>query len=103
MEKLLYCRSASSVRKLTTVLSMIKYVNFPVPLSQLLAGLNKPTSGSICIQRYGNSGEHKGPPEHLSPEKVGIVFQFPERYGVSLEMRKLSKPKEKLISESTVI
>ncbi|XP_056169682.1 ABC transporter I family member 11, chloroplastic isoform X3 [Syzygium oleosum] len=52
-------------------------------LLQLLAGLNKPTSGSICIQRYGDSGEHKGPPEHLSPEKVGIVFQFPERYFIA--------------------
>jgi len=57
-----------------------------VALSQLLAGLNKPTSGSICIQRYGDSGEHKGPPEHLSPEKVGIVFQFPERYRASLDI-----------------
>ncbi|KAI3417940.1 ABC transporter domain-containing protein [Psidium guajava] len=52
-------------------------------LLQLLAGFNKPTSGSICIQRYGNSGEHKGPPEHLSAEKVGIVFQFPERYFIA--------------------
>ncbi|KAF8013107.1 hypothetical protein BT93_I1088 [Corymbia citriodora subsp. variegata] len=52
-------------------------------LLQLLAGLNKPTSGSICIQRYGDSGECKGPPEHLSPEKVGIVFQFPERYFIA--------------------
>ncbi|XP_010917541.1 ABC transporter I family member 11, chloroplastic isoform X2 [Elaeis guineensis] len=49
-------------------------------LLQLLAGLSKPTSGSINIQRYGNDGNPNGPPETLSPERVGIVFQFPERY-----------------------
>lgn len=49
-------------------------------LLQLLAGLSKPTSGSINIQRYGNDGNPNRPPEILSPERVGIVFQFPERY-----------------------
>ncbi|XP_019052503.1 PREDICTED: ABC transporter I family member 11, chloroplastic isoform X2 [Nelumbo nucifera] len=49
-------------------------------LLQLLAGLNKPTSGSIYIQRYGNDGQPTQSPELLSPERVGIVFQFPERY-----------------------
>lgn len=52
-------------------------------LLQLLAGLNEPTSGSICIQRYGNDGNPNGSPERLSPERVGIVFQFPERYFVA--------------------
>ncbi|XP_008809553.1 ABC transporter I family member 11, chloroplastic isoform X2 [Phoenix dactylifera] len=49
-------------------------------LLQLLAGLSKPTSGSINIQRYRNDGNPNGPPQTLSPERVGIVFQFPERY-----------------------
>ncbi|XP_042482067.1 ABC transporter I family member 11, chloroplastic isoform X1 [Macadamia integrifolia] len=49
-------------------------------LLQLLAGLNKPTSGSICLQRYGSDGQPNQLPELLPPERVGIVFQFPERY-----------------------
>ncbi|ERM98062.1 hypothetical protein AMTR_s00120p00130360, partial [Amborella trichopoda] len=49
-------------------------------LLQILAGLSKPTSGFICIQKYGNDGQPNQPPETLSSEKVGIVFQFPERY-----------------------
>ncbi|KAJ4822158.1 ABC transporter I member 11, chloroplastic [Turnera subulata] len=49
-------------------------------LLQLLAGINKPTSGSICIQRYGDDGKPNQSPEPLPPERVGIVFQFPERY-----------------------
>ncbi|KAK3036420.1 hypothetical protein RJ639_030019 [Escallonia herrerae] len=52
-------------------------------LLQLIAGLSKPTSGSICIQRYGKDGNPNQLPEVLSPEKVGIVFQFPERYFVA--------------------
>jgi ABC-type lipoprotein export system ATPase subunit len=47
---------------------------------ELLSGISKPTSGSICVQRYGNDGNPNQLPEQLSPEKVGIVFQFPERY-----------------------
>lgn len=46
---------------------------------QILAGINKPTSGSICIQRYGDDGK-PNQYEQLPPERVGIVFQFPERY-----------------------
>ncbi|KAL4190891.1 hypothetical protein AMTRI_Chr07g78060 [Amborella trichopoda] len=53
-------------------------------LLQILAGLSKPTSGFICIQKYGNDGQPNQPPETLSSEKVGIVFQFPE--SVSLHM-----------------
>ncbi|XP_077226939.1 non-intrinsic ABC protein 14 [Tasmannia lanceolata] len=49
-------------------------------LLQLLAGLSIPTSGSIYVQKLGNDGNPNKPPEKLSPEKVGIVFQFPERY-----------------------
>uniref|UniRef100_A0A1D1XY27 ABC transporter I family member 11, chloroplastic n=1 Tax=Anthurium amnicola TaxID=1678845 RepID=A0A1D1XY27_9ARAE len=49
-------------------------------LLHLLAGLSKPTSGSICIQSYGHDGKPIQPPKLLSPERVGIVFQFPERY-----------------------
>ncbi|CAK9183718.1 unnamed protein product [Ilex paraguariensis] len=52
-------------------------------LLQLIAGLSKPTSGSIYVQRYGDDGSTKQSPELLSPEKVGIVFQFPERYFVA--------------------
>ncbi|CAN1295747.1 ABC transporter I family member 11, chloroplastic [Linum perenne] len=52
-------------------------------LLQLLAGLNKPTSGTICIQRYESDGSPIRDPELLSPERVGIVFQFPERYFVA--------------------
>jgi len=53
-------------------------------LLQLLSGLSKPTSGTICIQRYrSNDGSPIEPPESLSPNRVGIVFQFPERYFVA--------------------
>uniref|UniRef100_A0A803QL16 ABC transporter domain-containing protein n=1 Tax=Cannabis sativa TaxID=3483 RepID=A0A803QL16_CANSA len=80
--------------------SLLNEVNFSLPeksfglifgrsgsgkttLLQLLAGLSKPTSGSICIQRYGNDGHPSQPPEPLPSERVGIVFQFPERYFVA--------------------
>lgn len=49
-------------------------------LLQLLAGLCKPTSGSIHVQRYDKKGLPAQPPGLLFPERVGIVFQFPERY-----------------------
>ncbi|XP_042385388.1 ABC transporter I family member 11, chloroplastic-like isoform X1 [Zingiber officinale] len=49
-------------------------------LLHLLAGLSKPTSGSITIQRYGNDGNPSQSSEPLAPESVGMVFQFPERY-----------------------
>ncbi|KAM0935915.1 putative ABC transporter, AAA+ ATPase domain, P-loop containing nucleoside triphosphate hydrolase [Dioscorea sansibarensis] len=49
-------------------------------LLQLLAGLSKPTSGSIYVQRYGTDGNSNSSRESLSSERVGIVFQFPERY-----------------------
>ncbi|KAF9606832.1 hypothetical protein IFM89_029289 [Coptis chinensis] len=49
-------------------------------LLQLLAGLSKPTSGTINIQRYGEDGKPNQAPIQLPPERVGIVFQFPERY-----------------------
>ncbi|XWS40569.1 hypothetical protein CRYUN_Cryun17cG0006800 [Craigia yunnanensis] len=50
---------------------------------QLLAGLSKPTSGSIYIQRYTNEFKPNQSPKSLVPERVGIVFQFPERYFVA--------------------
>ncbi|PAN42669.1 hypothetical protein PAHAL_8G167900 [Panicum hallii] len=49
-------------------------------LLQLLAGLSEPTSGSICIQKYDDSGNLNGMSEMLTSQRVGIVFQFPERY-----------------------
>ncbi|XP_057252006.1 ABC transporter I family member 11, chloroplastic isoform X2 [Beta vulgaris subsp. vulgaris] len=49
-------------------------------LLQLLAGLSKPTSGSILLQRYGEDGCPNQPPDLLPAQRVGIVFQFPERY-----------------------
>uniref|UniRef100_A0ACD5V6R6 Uncharacterized protein n=1 Tax=Avena sativa TaxID=4498 RepID=A0ACD5V6R6_AVESA len=52
-------------------------------LLQLLAGLSEPTSGSICIQKYDDSGNPTGLPELLASQRVGIVFQFPERYFLS--------------------
>ncbi|XWS43991.1 hypothetical protein CRYUN_Cryun15aG0006500 [Craigia yunnanensis] len=52
-------------------------------LLQLLAGLSKPTSGSIYIQRYTKEGKPNQSPKSLVPERVGIVFQFPERYFVA--------------------
>ncbi|KAF5961542.1 hypothetical protein HYC85_002751, partial [Camellia sinensis] len=52
-------------------------------LLQLIAGLTKPTSGSIYIQRYDNDGKPNQSPEQLTPERVGIVFQFPERYFIT--------------------
>ncbi|RAL45527.1 hypothetical protein DM860_016019 [Cuscuta australis] len=51
-------------------------------LLQLIAGLNKPTSGSIHIQQYTDDGQPCKCPEPLNPRSVGIVFQFPERYFV---------------------
>ncbi|KAF5955624.1 hypothetical protein HYC85_008480 [Camellia sinensis] len=54
-------------------------------LLQLIAGLTKPTSGSIYIQRYDNDGKPNQSLEQLTPERVGIVFQFPERYCFKLE------------------
>ncbi|KAG0456607.1 hypothetical protein HPP92_024395 [Vanilla planifolia] len=47
-------------------------------LLQILAGLSTPTSGSICIQQYADDGTPTSSPEPLLPERVGIVFQFPE-------------------------
>ncbi|KAJ0112870.1 hypothetical protein Patl1_03057 [Pistacia atlantica] len=52
-------------------------------LLQLLAGLSKPTSGSIYIKKYRNDGKPDESPEPLLAERVGIVFQFPERYFVA--------------------
>ncbi|KAJ8544999.1 hypothetical protein K7X08_017582 [Anisodus acutangulus] len=52
-------------------------------LLQLIAGLSKPTSGSIYVQTYTDDGEKTKSPEPLQPERVGIVFQFPERYFVA--------------------
>ncbi|XP_062182588.1 ABC transporter I family member 11, chloroplastic [Phragmites australis] len=49
-------------------------------LLQLLAGLSEPTSGSICIQKYDDSGKPTDLSEVLTSQRVGIVFQFPERY-----------------------
>ncbi|PRQ54296.1 putative quaternary-amine-transporting ATPase [Rosa chinensis] len=83
-----------------TELSLLNAVSFSLPeksfglifgrsgsgkttLVQLLAGLNKPTSGSIQIQKYGNDGKPIRSPESLSTGRVGIVFQFPERYFVA--------------------
>ncbi|RVW45082.1 ABC transporter I family member 11, chloroplastic [Vitis vinifera] len=49
-------------------------------LLQLLAGINKPTSGSIFVQKYGDDGKLTQTSEPLPSERVGILFQFPERY-----------------------
>ncbi|KNA25960.1 hypothetical protein SOVF_001930 [Spinacia oleracea] len=54
-------------------------------LLQLLAGLSKPTSGSILLQRYGEDRFPTEPPELLAPQRVGIVFQFPERCAMLLD------------------
>ncbi|KAL3526194.1 hypothetical protein ACH5RR_014566 [Cinchona calisaya] len=48
-------------------------------LLQLIAGFSKPMSGSICVQRYSNDGCPNRSPELLEANRVGIVFQFPER------------------------
>ncbi|WVZ69704.1 hypothetical protein U9M48_018449 [Paspalum notatum var. saurae] len=50
------------------------------PFTGLLAGLSEPTSGSICIQKYDDTGNPIGLSELLTSQRVGIVFQFPERY-----------------------
>ncbi|CBI21327.3 hypothetical protein AAG906_023203 [Vitis piasezkii] len=52
-------------------------------LLQLLAGINKPTSGSIFVQKYGDDGKLTQTSEPLPSERVGILFQFPERYFVA--------------------
>ena len=56
-------------------------------VSQLLAGLSEPTSGSICIQKYDDSGNPIGMSEMLTSQRVGIVFQFPERFELLLSWR----------------
>ncbi|KAF7819401.1 ABC transporter I family member 11, chloroplastic isoform X1 [Senna tora] len=83
-----------------TQLSLLKSISFSLPeksfgiifgqsgsgkttLLQLLAGITKPTSGSIYIQKYGKDGNPSQSPQPLVPERVGIVFQFPERYFVA--------------------
>lgn len=83
-----------------TELSLLNSVSFSLPeksfglifgrsgsgkttLVQLLAGISKPTSGSIYIKKYGNDGNPVQSPEPLSSGRVGIVFQFPERYFVA--------------------
>ena len=57
---------------------------------QLLAGLSKPTSGSIYIQTYTKEGKPNESPKSLVPERVGIVFLFPEWYLISIEKLCLS-------------
>ncbi|XP_057800538.1 ABC transporter I family member 11, chloroplastic [Salvia miltiorrhiza] len=52
-------------------------------LLQLIAGLSKPTSGSIYVQRYGEDGHPNQSPKMLQPRRVGIVFQFPERFFIA--------------------
>ncbi|KAI5006989.1 hypothetical protein ZWY2020_046937 [Hordeum vulgare] len=52
-------------------------------LLQLLSCLSEPTSGSICIQKYDDNGKPMGLSEVLASQRVGIVFQFPERYFLS--------------------
>jgi hypothetical protein len=37
------------------------------------------TSGSIIVQKYDFDSNPIEPPISLLPERVGIVFQFPER------------------------
>ncbi|XAR52024.1 hypothetical protein NMG60_11006859 [Bertholletia excelsa] len=52
-------------------------------LLQLIGGLSKITSGSIYVQRYSDDGKPNQSPQPLTPERVGMVFQFPERYFVA--------------------
>ena len=65
------------------MLILLSILSFCVKILQILAGLSKPTSGSILLQRYGKYGNPDWLPEPLPPERVGIVFQFPERYAMS--------------------
>lgn len=48
---------------------------------QVLAGLASPSEGHVTIDRQLEKEAEQG----LSHGKPGIVFQFPERYGRSLE------------------
>ena len=38
----------------------------------------------ICIQKYDDSGNPIGMSEMLTSQRVGIVFQFPERFELFL-------------------
>ncbi|XP_057866295.1 ABC transporter I family member 11, chloroplastic isoform X1 [Cryptomeria japonica] len=49
-------------------------------LLQVLSGLAKPTAGSICLKKKRLDGQSNESEEILSASKVGLVFQFPERY-----------------------
>ncbi|KAK1433860.1 hypothetical protein QVD17_10778 [Tagetes erecta] len=77
-----------------TQINLLNHVSFTLPhksfglifgpsgsgkttLLQLIAGLTKPTSGSIFTQTPFQ------PPLPLSPQSVAILFQFPERYFVA--------------------
>lgn len=86
MERLLLCRLCVNVIEGTLTHYVIhllfkQYLVYDfLSLFQLLAGISKPTSGSIYIQKYGNDGNPVQSPKPLSSGRVGIVFQFPERY-----------------------
>jgi hypothetical protein len=85
VERQPFCRCA-----LKHCITLLNYLVIYLPsqvkilVSQLLAGLSEPTSGSICIQKYDDTGNPIGLPELLTSQRVGIVFQFPERFEVLL-------------------
>ncbi|KAI3714422.1 hypothetical protein L1987_73024 [Smallanthus sonchifolius] len=73
-----------------TQINLLNHVTFTLPEKSfgLIFGpsgtyCTKPTSGSIYIQTYSDDDKPTQPPVLLSPERVGIVFQFPERYFVA--------------------
>ncbi|KAH9326295.1 hypothetical protein KI387_006473, partial [Taxus chinensis] len=49
-------------------------------LLQVLSGLVEPTEGSIYLKRKGLDRQLNDSREIFSATKVGLVFQFPERY-----------------------
>ncbi|CAL5433490.1 unnamed protein product [Camellia sinensis] len=67
-------------------------------LLQLIAGLTKPTSRSIYIQRYDNDGKPNQSPEQLTPERVEyfitdnvldeVTFGWPRQRG-DLQLKEL--------------
>ncbi|KAG5221977.1 ABC transporter family member [Salix suchowensis] len=55
-------------------------------LLQLLSGISKPTSGSICVQRYGNDGIQTNCLNSYHLKKLVLSFNFP-RECCSLQSR----------------
>ncbi|XP_020517933.1 ABC transporter I family member 11, chloroplastic isoform X6 [Amborella trichopoda] len=61
--------------------NLLNEVSLSLPEKSLGLIYGRSGSGKTThLQKYGNDGQPNQPPETLSSKKVGIVFQFSERY-----------------------